>query len=208
MNLSEIFERELNYISNDTLKEIVKDTLDEAPKCIATIPASSTGKYHPTHSLGERGLVRHIKAVVGLCNEMFRSNIFRDMIANDDIDKSIAIGVYQDAAIAACVLHDCCKAKDEDPKHRTVFEHPILAAKLFKKNVVKHLNNENEQYLRIVTPLIYKAISSHMGKWSTAKYSSTVLPEPKSGFDTYVHLCDYIASRRYIDFNFEKYYES
>jgi hypothetical protein len=47
-----------------------------------------------------------------------------------------------------------------------------------------------------------------MGKWTTARYSNTVLPEPKTGLENYVHLCDYIASRRFIDFNFEKYAES
>jgi hypothetical protein len=208
MNLSDVFSRELGYIQNETLRDIVKDTLDASPKCIATIPASATGKYHPTHSLGEGGLVRHIMAVTGICKAMFDSHIFRDMINNDDIDKTMPIEMYQDVALAACILHDCCKASDDDLNHRTLFEHPILAANLFKKTVATHLNKDNLSYLKFATPLVYKAISSHMGKWTTARYSNAVLPEPKTGLENYVHLCDYIASRRFIDFNFEKYAES
>lgn len=211
MQTSDFFSREINYISNKTLRKIVTETLDASPKCIQKIPASSSGKYHPEHSLGEGGLVRHIQSVVGICYSMFCSNIFRDMVYGyREITKDdIPLSVYEDAALAACILHDCCKAKDDDQKHKTQFDHPLLAANLFKKTVAKNVNADNQEYLKIVTPLVYKAIASHMGKWSTAPYAhGIVLPEPNTGFENYVHLCDYLSSRRFIDFNFDKYSES
>ena len=41
MKNSEYFTKELDYINNPTLKEIVALTLDNAPECIVHIPASS-----------------------------------------------------------------------------------------------------------------------------------------------------------------------
>lgn len=53
MKTFELFTKEIGYISDETLKKIVVDTLDASPECIQTIPASSSGKYHPVYSLGE-----------------------------------------------------------------------------------------------------------------------------------------------------------
>ena len=44
MKTSELFEKEINLIKNDHLKNIVKNTLDESPECIQTIPSSSSGR--------------------------------------------------------------------------------------------------------------------------------------------------------------------
>ena len=44
MKTSELFTKEIGYISDETLKKIVVDTLDASPECIQTIPASSSGK--------------------------------------------------------------------------------------------------------------------------------------------------------------------
>ena len=42
MKTSELFTKEIEYISDETLKKIVVDTLDASPECIQTIPASSS----------------------------------------------------------------------------------------------------------------------------------------------------------------------
>lgn len=57
----EIFENELNLIKNVDLRKLVELSLQSAPDYFFTIPASSTGKYHPQYALGEGGLVRHTK---------------------------------------------------------------------------------------------------------------------------------------------------
>lgn len=212
--LSSLLEKEIGYIFNDTLSEIVKKTLDDSPDCIEFIPASSSGKYHPKADLGEGGLVRHIKTVTAIAYSFFDSHVFRDMVLGKHADFE-TLQVYQDAAIAACICHDCCKAKDDDEKHTTIFEHPLFAAELFKKTAKIYLienksniSKEDMQYMKAVIPLVYSAIASHMGKWNTSKYAKgIVLPEPETGLDNFVHMCDYIASRKFIDFNFEVYGE-
>ena len=49
------------------------------------------------------------------------------------------------------------------------------------------------------------AVASHMDKWTTSKYSDTVLPRPKTDIQKCVHLCDYIASRKHLIFDFDVY---
>lgn len=205
MKVSEHFKNELNYIKNDTLRSIVIDTLDSSPECIVHIPASSSGRYHPQYSLGEGGLMRHVKAAVGIAHCMIETDIFKNMIFGVGADMPEALEPYKDAAYAALILHDCMKPDDTE-KHSTRFDHPLLAAKLFKEKAVKYINNENMEYMKEVVPMIHGAIASHMGQWSTAPYAKgIVLPTPRTGIDQFVHLCDYLASRKFLIFDFDKY---
>ena len=205
MKTSEIFEREIRYIVNPTLQKIVAETLDSAPECIQYIPASSSGRYHPTLSLGEGGLNRHVKAVVGIANCLIGTEIFKNLMLGFEENDTTTLSMYADAVYASCILHDCCKP-DDTPKHGTVFDHPLKGAKLFKEVASKYINEDNMEYMRIVVPLVYKGIASHMGEWSTAPYAKgIVLPKPSNNFEEFVHMADYLASRKFIDFNFDKY---
>lgn len=47
-------------------------------------------------------------------------------------------------------------------------------------------------------------IESHMGKWNTSKYSKVELPVPRDEYQRFVHRCDYLASRNYLDVKFLK----
>lgn len=213
MKNSECFKTEINYIFNDTLRKIVEETLDAAPDYIQTIPASSTGKYHPSYSLGEGGLMRHVQAAVRIARSLcqtdnFKNIVFkRDNIVND-ADFVNKLQMYRDCAYAALILHDCRKA-DDTPKHNTRFDHPLLAAKLFKETAKKYITNDNLEYMKVVIPLVYNAIASHMGEWNTASYMPNVtLPKPACGLDDFVHLCDYLGSRRFLEFDFVKFDET
>lgn len=206
MKTSELFTKEIGFITDETLQKIVADTLDASPECIQIIPASSSGKYHPKADLGDGGLVRHIRTVTAIAKSLMDSNAFRDIALGTGCDDFETITIYQDCAIAACILHDCCKASDEDEKHSTRFDHPLVAANLFKETARKYMTNENMDYMKVVIPLIHGCIASHMNKWNTAPYAKGItLPVPKLGIEVYVSLCDYIASRKFIDFNFEFY---
>ena len=59
-----MFTEELNYINDMRIREGAKILLDGLPEYFYTIPASSTGKYHPDFASGEGGLVRHTKVAV------------------------------------------------------------------------------------------------------------------------------------------------
>lgn len=213
MKLSEMFTKEIGYINNAVLQQITINTLDSSPKCIKTIPASSTGKYHPTYSLGEGGLVRHIKAAVGIAHGLIETDIFKNIaLGNHNTISENELQCFKDCAYVALILHDCCKALDSDNKHHTQFEHPVFAAKQFRNNVKLYLSenkisNLDLEILKKYVPYIYKAIASHMGQWNTKKNSKTVLPEPENGLENFVHLCDYLASRKYLIFDFSIYNE-
>ena len=211
MQTSKVFDTEIGYISNTTIQKIVRDTLDAAPECIQTIPASSTGQYHPSYSLGDGGLVRHIKAAINIAQSLITTRIFDNMLGVQNIDsESYALyrEMYQDIAYAALILHDCMKP-DDTPKHNTLFNHPILAAELFKEKAEKYIDEDNELYMKVIIPAIYNCIASHMGQWNTAPYAKgVVLPKPKKPIEHFVHLCDYLASRKFLEFNFDAYYKN
>lgn len=229
MKTSEIFKREIGFIKSPILKEVATKVLDKSPEIIQIIPASSTKKYHPKADIvvgnynenGEiektGGLVNHIVSVVGIAKSLFESNVFKDMIKSDydymmmlmqqSISENTLIEMYEDCAIVATLLHDCCKC-DNTPEHHTLHNHPVLAAELFKE-VLNEVSKESLIPLweyGFYNRVIYNGIASHMGKWTTSKYMPDItLPNPETGFDNFVHMCDYIASRKFIDFNFNRY---
>lgn len=207
MKTSELFRKEIEFISDETIQKIVVDTLDSSPECIQIIPASSSGKYHPTYSLGEGGLARHIKAAMGIAHSLIEIDIFKNMVLGvDNVDYDTLL-IYKDVAYAALILHDC-KKPDDTSKHSTVFNHPLLAAELFKEIAKKYINKDNMEYMKLIVPLIHGCIASHMGQWNTASYAKgIVLPKPKSGIELFVHLCDYLASRKFLVFDFDVYDE-
>ncbi len=54
----ECLERELRYIKNERIKESGKVLVEKIPSYFFTIPASSTGKYHPLFSQGTGGIIK------------------------------------------------------------------------------------------------------------------------------------------------------
>ena len=50
--MHEKFNKEINYIKNDRIKNSLVIMLDKLPDYFYHVPASSTGKYHPSFSLG------------------------------------------------------------------------------------------------------------------------------------------------------------
>lgn len=215
MKVSEYFEKELSLIQNNDLRKIVSETLDASPECIVHIPASSSGRYHPSYSLGEGGLMRHVKAAVGIAHCMIETDIFKNLM-NDDIqrvkfpvEKKVAyndvVQIFSDAAYAAIILHDC-KKPDDTEKHGTRFDHPLLAAKLFKETAAKYISKDNMEYMKKVIPLVHGCIASHMGQWNSALYAKgIVLPKPQTSIEHFVHVCDYLASRKFLIFDFDVY---
>ena len=47
-------------------------------------------------------------------------------------------------------------------------------------------------------------ISSHMGTFNNNSYCNIELPKPESKFQRFVHMCDYLASRKFLDVKFDK----
>lgn len=209
MRTSELFEKEINLIKNEHLRNIVARTLDASPECIQTIPASATGKYHPEYSLGEGGLVRHIKSAVGIAYSMIESDVLEGYMCGEDDSYSKS---YADIVYASLVLHDCCKP-DDTPNHNTRFDHPLIGAELFGKIAMDYINENNLSYrdrvdIENIIIVIFRCIRTHMGKYTTSKYAPDIcLPRPYTNLEWFVHSCDLLSSKKYIGFDFDKYYE-
>ena len=71
MKKEEYFKKELSYIKNKKVIKDLKYLIELLPDYFFEIPASSTGKYHPSYALGEHGLIRHTKAAVRIAYELF-----------------------------------------------------------------------------------------------------------------------------------------
>ena len=138
MNKQEVFKKELSYITDDNIRESLSIMIDKIPDYFFTIPAASTGKYHPEYAQGEGGLVRHTKAAVRMAVELY--------------------GIYKFPQ----------KSKD-----------------------------------LIIMALVCDCIASHMGRFNTSDYSEVILPLPKTPEQKFVHMCDFLASRKVIKIEFD-----
>lgn len=179
------FEPELDCIQSDMVTELTMRALKLVPDYFWVVPASSSGKYHPKSSLGIGGLVRHVKAVFWISEELLAHRLYAPF---DDLTK--------DEIRAACLLHDCMKQGTENDGSHTVTEHPLL--------VREHLapwrdNNPITEEMQLCWERICDLIETHMGIWNTDREGNEVLQIPETQAQLFVHMCDYLASRRIIE---------
>lgn len=174
-----------SIIKNEHLRNaVLKYFVNIVPKYFWHVQASSTGKYHPDYALGEEGLLRHTCAAVRIAEPIINLDQYSGIF--DSIDK--------DNIIVALMLHDTFKhGEEKNGKYNpySIHEHPLLAA----EKVREYLEDEHKF-------AIANCIASHMGEWTESNRSSYVLPKPKTLEEQMVHLCDYLASRKYLEFKF------
>lgn len=176
------FEKELETFETPEVKAACQKVLLSVNPKFYQVPASSTGKYHPEYALGEGGLYRHTQAAVGIANALLVLEMFQEKFD----------ATNRDYIRMALILHDTCKSgKDWDNKY-TRFDHPVQAAK-FVKDI---LQNE-------IGDTVSELVSSHMGQWNTCKRDRTVLPKPETDGQKFVHMCDYLASRKFLEYKFD-----
>lgn len=178
------FEEELQMIKNEEVKSIVIDVLKQVKDEFYHAAASSTGKYHPEYALGDGGLYRHTRAAVKIANDLLCLEWYKNLF--NDIER--------DCIIAALILHDTCKSGKDWESQYTMHTHPILAANLViqQSNGISHGN------------LIADCIACHMGQWNepgrwNKPGDRNVLPKPERDIEFFVHLCDYLASRKFLE---------
>lgn len=174
------FSKELSFITNPKIRNITEIAICYIHPLFFQVSASATGKHHPTYGLGLRGLLRHTKAAVNIANELKVINSL-DMSDKD-----------YDISIAALILHDSCKRGVHFENENTCHEHPLLV-----RNLVPEGTFFDDDL--IIWNDICDAISTHMGQWTTASHSTITLPAPKTNIQKFVHLCDYLASRKMLE---------
>ena len=176
------FRNELDDIQNEPLREFAREVILHAPDYFFTCPASSTGKYHPTLSLGNGGLVRHTRLV-----EWFAMNIANAMMIEER---------NKDLLIIAALAHDMKKHGDGNTEY-TVKEHPKLAAEFLDSVWSSIPWPEGMDYTDVEK--IKKLVECHMGQWG----EKDGMPLPKTKLELILHTADYLASRKDMgDFQF------
>ncbi len=181
----DVFKTELNYIKNSKYRKNAEVLISLLPDYFFEVPASSTGKYHPSFAQGQGGLVRHTKVAVKIAHELLNSIIGQPFNQEE-----------KDLIILALILHD--GLKHGNPKEEYVrFDHPVLIAKFIQNNQKRTTFNDKE--IQFLTNII----SSHMGPFNTNKYSDVILPVPKNKYQKFVHMCDLLASRKFLDVKFD-----
>ncbi len=185
MEKSKYFERELGYIKSDRIRNNAKVMIEKLPDYFFEIAAASTGKYHPRYAQGEGGLLRHTKAAVRLAKELLANPIFSEKYTSDE----------QDIMIMALILHDGLKLGKERSRY-TKFDHPLLMAEFIMEN--KNELDFSEEELKLLTSVI----KTHMGPWTKDYEGKEVLSAPKTKYENFVHMCDYLASRKCLIFEF------
>lgn len=178
-NREELFLDELGYIKDDSLAEALLKIIDILPEYWLEEAASSTGKYHPEYALGEGGLMRHSKAAMRIGYELLNDPSIGDKYTNHE----------KDLMLMGLLVHDGLKLGRPKEKY-TRFDHPILMANFILENQKEvGLSKEDAKF-------IADAIKTHMGPWTTDYNGEEVLEKPKTKYQNFVHMCDYLASRK------------
>ena len=187
MNKSLKFSKELEYIKSEKIKNACQKMIELLPDYFFEVPASSTGKYHPEYALGEGGLLRHTKAAVRIAYELLNDPCIGAKYTQDE----------KDLMIMALILHDGLKSGLNHEKY-TRFDHPILIADYI-------MDNEEELGLEVEEiEFLCDAVKTHMGSWTTDYDGVEVLEKPKTKYQNFVHMCDYLASRKCLLVPFDK----
>lgn len=188
MDKADVFLKELVYIENDDIRNETINLIRHLPDYFFEVAASSTGKYHPEYALGQGGLVRHTQAAVRIAAELLRLEMFKGLSEKKDI------------IIAALILHDGFKHGLEYQTYARA-DHPIIASSFVLNSVALKTLPEDKAKIYIDMAGL---IASHMGQWNTDwKGGAEILPKPVTKEQSFVHLCDYLASRKFLEFKFE-----
>ena len=180
------FIKELNYIKDESIKNDAAILIENLPDYFFEIAASSTGKYHPRYALGKGGLLRHTKAACRIAIELFRDSCIGDKYTSTE----------KDLMILALILHDGIKLGFEKDKY-TKFDHPLLACE-FIESYIDDINLSDEQI-----DFVCDCIKTHMGPWTTDYDGNEILEKPRNKYQNFVHMCDYLASRKFLEIEFD-----
>ena len=179
----------LETITNDDIREFARVLVENLPLYIWEVGASSTGKYHPAYSLGPGGLMRHQIAVVRFLNYFFELEQYNTKFTSREMDLMRVAGLCHDGRKSG-------EQSDYEKSKFTKFDHPIQMANVIRSYDGKYLYCDELEFMA-------HCIESHMGQWCSDRKSSTILPKPIDEAQYFVHLADYLASRKDLTMAFD-----
>jgi hypothetical protein len=187
------FKNELLKIQNTFYLDIAVEALNKVPNYFWFVPASASGKYHPKSSLGMGGLVRHVKSVFWIAEELLAHPLYAPF--NEDEKDEIRVAV---------LLHDACKQGIENEGTSTLAEHPLLVRDHLMPDAIPmgrttDVWSTDDIKLAGAWFRICDLIETHMGIWTKDKQGNEILDVPKTKAQLFVHMCDFLASRKIIE---------
>ena len=172
---------EINLIKRPDIRQFVQFALEAAPAYFWTVPASTSGKYHPTKCRQPGGLVHHTRMVV-----YFVSSLMISMECEH----------WHDELIAAAILHDAYKNGDSlSVRSGNWSAHGANLRGLLQRQGW-WAGYGHEQYVNKILDLTAR----HMQKWGGSA------PRPASMEDWCLAISDYVASRKLV--NIDQFDES
>ncbi len=187
MNKNIAFDQEVNFIKDDRLASSLRKLILLLPDYFFEVPATSTGKYHPSFAQGDGGLVRHTKVAVRIAYELLQNPLIGGKYTDNE----------KDLMLIALVIHDGIKSGMPKEKYTRV-DHPLLSGKFLEDNKASLSFTDSEiEFLKDV-------IASHMGIWNKDFNGNEVLPIPKTKYQNFVHMCDYLSSKKFLDVKFDE----
>ena len=179
MNKEQIFNNEIDYIKNIDIKESLVYMINKLPDYFFKVAAASTGKYHPEYAQGVGGLLRHSKAAARIGFELLNDPAIGDKYTDNE----------KDLMLMGLILHDGLKLGKTEEKY-TKFDHPILMANYIEEEKDNLSLSDEERRL------VEDVIKTHMGPWTTDYNGNEILEKPKTKYQNFVHMCDFLASRK------------
>lgn len=140
----------------------------------------------PQHSLTNEFLIHHTIAVMKLADSL--SVIYKLTDEEHDI------------LLMAALMHDFYKF-DED--NNLIFDHPIQVINIYGQILKDEYDNISTSIKYVYNKYwkdIASCIKSHEGQWNTSKDNTIIMPLPKTKLQKILHECDYISSRKFIEF--------
>ena len=188
MNKKEIFYNEINYIKDESLRKSLGELIELLPDYFFKEPAASTGKYHPKYAQGEGGLLRHTKAAIRIGYELLQDLSISKKYTDHE----------KDLMLMALLLHDGFKKGIKEERY-TRFDHPLISAQAVLDNASKvGLSSEDANF-------ISDAIKTHMGDYTVDYNGNEVLEKPHTKYQNFVHMCDFLASRKCLIVPFDEH---
>lgn len=168
-------------IESEDIRRFTLELMKDIPEYFWKVSSSSTGKHHSQNQSGKGGLWRHTEALCFIAKDMYRPGLYK--LTERELD----------LAIAALHLHDSF-ARGLTEGEYTVVEHPILASEYVRNHPMKNILPTED------VEIICGGIERHMGRWTDNREGVKILEAPETDFQKFVHLCDYIGSRKNLEF--------
>ena len=102
----------------------------------------------------------------------------------------------KDLIIFTLILHDGLKSGLVHNRY-TQANHPTLIKNFVLENKDKIDLTDDE------LDLFSHMVESHMGPWNTDYDGNEILPKPKTKYENFVHMCDYLSSKKFLNVKFK-----